>query len=87
MQKFSKKKKKKERKKKKNGALSVSIQKFNPRPKSICIKSVIADADGQVICYSWWSTQWSPLTQLDKIQSGNDRDGTYKHWKRIRNDI
>ena len=34
--------------KKKKGALSVSIQKFNPRPKSIYIKSVIADADGQL---------------------------------------
>ena len=67
---------------KKKGALSVSIQKINPRPKSICIKSVIADADGQlngVLLHN--------LIKFDKIQSGNDRDGTYKHWKRIRNDI
>ena len=57
--------------KKKKGALSVSIQKFNPRPKSIYIKSVIADADGQlngVLLHN--------LIKFDKIQSGNDRDGT-----------
>ena len=57
--------------KKKKGALSVSIQKFNTGPKSICIKSVTADADGQlngVLLHN--------LIKFDKIQSGNDRDGT-----------